>query len=123
MSIRTVNLPPVRPPNRAVIYDVIDGERDYQDEQWSATDRDLTPGEFIILFEEYVAKARAAWVKKHGDRAAVDSFRKLAAIAVRAMEMHGALPREFHVPASAGITGVMEAHDLGDILVPPSQDF
>lgn len=110
------NKPPVRPASRNTVYDVIDGERDYQDDTWPAAEKRLTPGEFIILFEEYVAKARAAWVKEHGDENLKNSFRKLAGIAVRAMEVHGAVPREYHVPASSNITGTMQARDDFDVL-------
>lgn len=108
------NRKPVRPPHRNVIFDIIDGERDYQDEQWSATDKQLTPGEFLILFEEYVAKARGRWAKTHGDVPLMNEFRKLAGIAVRAMETHGAIPRELHVPASAGIIGTMHVEGNPD---------
>lgn len=108
------NRKPVRPASRNVVYDIIDGERDYQDETWPAADKGLTPGEYLILFEEYVAKARSRWVKDHGDVALRNEFRKLAGIAVRGMEQHGAIPRELHVPASAGIVAVMNIADKGD---------
>ncbi len=108
------NSPPVRPQSRDKVYDIIDGERDYQDETWSADERALTPGEFLILFEEYVAKARGRWVKNSGDVAFHNDFRKLGGIAVRAMETHGAIPRELHVPASAGITGTVQIVDRSD---------
>lgn len=113
-----MNKVPVRPDSRNVVFDIVDGERDYQDEQWSAAERQLTPGEYLILMEEYVAKARATWVKEHGDVGLRNAFRKWAGIAVRAMEQHGALPREFHVPVSANIVGTMQAHDPGDALDP-----
>lgn len=108
------NQVPARPASRDRVYDIIDGERDYQDITWAASERALTPGEFLILFEEYVAKARSRWVKDHGDEALRNEFRKLAGIAVRALEAHGAVPREMHVPASAGIVGEMHFADPGD---------
>ena len=120
MSIQ--NKVPARPGSRDRVYDVIDGERDYQDDVWSSADKTLlTPGEYLILFEEYVTKARAAWVKEHGDENLRNNFRKLAGIAVQAMERHGAIPREYHVPESANITGVMHARDPVDALAPSRQ--
>lgn len=110
------NRVPVRPASRDNVYAVIDGERDYQEDTWPAAERSLTPGEYIILFEEYVAKIRSQWVKEHGDENLKNGFRKLAGIAVRAMEVHGAVPREYHIPASANITGVMQARDDHDAL-------
>ncbi len=115
------NKVPVRPATRDAVYDVVDGERDYQDGEWSAAERSLTPGEYLILFEEYVAKARAVWVKEHGDVALINNFRKLAGIAVRAMEQHGSIAREYHVPASANIVGTMQAVDPGDALDPAAK--
>lgn len=108
------NRRPVRPASRNVVYDIVDGERDYQDEQWSHSDKTMTPGEYLILFEEYVAKARGRWAKTHGDVPLMNEFRKLAGIAVRAMETHGSIPRELHVPESAGIVGVMKVEGRPD---------
>lgn len=110
------NRTPVRPASRDRVYDIIDGERDYQDATWPASEGKLTVGEYLVVFEEYVAKARALWVKEHGDVMTLNNFRKLAGIAVRALETHGAIPRELHVPASAGITGEMNIRDPGDKL-------
>jgi hypothetical protein len=116
------NKRPIRSDARDAVYDIIDGERDYQDETWSDDERKLTPGEFLILFEEYVAKARSRWVKNSGDVPLMNDFRKLVGIGVRAMETHGAIPRELHVPASAGITGVMVVRDRADTAAPTPQD-
>lgn len=111
------NKQPVRPPNRDRIFDVLDGERDYQDETWPHTEgTGHSVGEFLLLLEEYVSRARAEWTRTHGDDPTMNVMRKVGGIVVRAMEEHGAIPREFHVPASAGITGEMRGRDLGDAL-------
>jgi hypothetical protein len=88
---------PIRPKSRDLIYDVIDGERDYQD----ANHPNTPVGEMLDLIREYAAVPLAT-------PKARKRLREIAALAVRAIEATGgAVPREFHVPASAGITGEM----------------
>lgn len=111
------NKVPVRPAGRNAVYDVLDGERDYQDETFPTSERDLSPGEFLLLLEEYVVKTRARWSKgPEGTDVTVNAFRKIGGIAVRAMEAHGAIPREYHIPQSANIVGTMQARDDNDAL-------
>ena len=87
---------------RNEVYTAIDGERDYQRERWGDfTDlhgRPVPPlnrsiDEFILYLEEYVLKARSASVS--GDEAkGLDAVRKVAALAVACMEVHGAPQRK-----------------------------
>ncbi len=78
------------PMNRAEVFAVIDKERVYQDTLWPR-DEDaakmytyLAP--HLLLLEEYVAKARTAWVTNGPEAPALKQIAKLAAIAVRALE-------------------------------------
>lgn len=76
---------------------IIEHERAYQDSTYSP-DEETVPGQtrrqrdigvtpHILLLEEYVAKARAAWVGRKGDDLpALQQIAKVAAIAVRALE-------------------------------------
>lgn len=87
---------------RDFAYMAIDTERDYQDKVWREN-AGLEPNapvrtvaEELLMLEEYVAKARAAWtIAPRATEVAVttDILRKCAAICVRAMENHGAPPR------------------------------
>jgi hypothetical protein len=86
--------------SRADVYAVIDGERDYQDAKWpkeKVSDRPIatepTVGESVVLLQQYVTMAIEQWTSQVGDQAALHQIRKIAAIAVRCMEYHGALPR------------------------------
>lgn len=113
-----MNKLPVRPASREKVYDVLDGERDYQDEGGDgAAKANLSPAEYLAQLEEVVRSARR-WngPEAEGQRRTIDNFRRIGGIVVAAMEVHGAIPREFHVPASAGITGEMKAVDRGDAL-------
>ena len=77
---------------RATVYDLIDGERAYQDSLWP--ENPLTEGEFIALLQDYVNQARAVWVKEPKPcQQTMAIIRKIAGIAVHAMEQHGAPAR------------------------------
>lgn len=123
MTQRT-NQVPVRPASRDAIYDVIDGERDYQQAGEGNAARSpnaptLTHGDIILLIERYTHEAREAWIKgEAGNIACLPDIRKIAALAVQGLELYGAPPREWHVPASANITGELHARDRGDRLAP-----
>jgi hypothetical protein len=80
---------------RAAAYRAIDSERDYQNQVWANHTNNgpnaLSIGEFILLADEYVTQARQQWSKEpRPERAALNTMRKIAAIAVNCMEQHGA---------------------------------
>lgn len=82
---------------RSKVYDLIDGERDYQDSLGPSrhviTGRPHDVGAYLTMLRVYAAKADAAWTDNAGDRAALDVVRKIAGIAVHCMEDHGAPAR------------------------------
>lgn len=65
-------------------------EREYQEERWD--DNYMTVGEEILLIQRYVAHASTAWAgKPRGEEVeALHVMRKIAGIAIRCMENHGA---------------------------------
>lgn len=84
---------------REEVYKAIDSERDYQDSfvlperQYYQTH---TLGEFILMINQYAAQAREKWTH-HKDVDPPESLhevRKIAALAVRCMEQHGAPYRQ-----------------------------
>jgi hypothetical protein len=82
---------------RGRIFGVITGERMYQDSQqrggrWQKQTH--TVGEELLLMKVYLDKAIAKCAHNFGDAPALHGIRKVAALAVRCMENHGALPRE-----------------------------
>lgn len=85
---------------RAEVYKAIDSERDYQD-NFVLPDRKYyqthTLGEFILMLSQYADQARQKWTH-HSDKDAVppslEEVRKIAGIAVRCMEQHGAPQRK-----------------------------
>lgn len=84
------------PTARAIVYSAIDGERAYQDERPLSVGDGKTKsvGEHIVLLQHYQHKAVEAWTDNQGDREALEVIRKVAAIAVRCMEEHGAPMRQ-----------------------------
>jgi len=78
------------PMNRAEVFAVIDKERVYQDTVWP---RDAETAQMytylaphLVLLEEYILKARTAWVTNGPEAPALKQIAKLAAIAIRALE-------------------------------------
>lgn len=80
---------------RENVYDVIDGERDYQDAQTGNAKRHedqpvMTPGEMLLCMEECLQQARQAWYKPDGGAQCLPFIRKVTALGVQCMERHGA---------------------------------
>jgi hypothetical protein len=81
---------------RERVYALIDGERDYQDKQaapglssqrWEHEGRTTVAGS-ILMIVYYVFLMCQAWVTNKGSIPAMDIMRKVAAMAVRAMEQY-----------------------------------
>jgi hypothetical protein len=90
--------------SRAKVYEAIDSEREYQDRfvipelRYYQTH---TLGEFILMINQYAAQAQDKWTHHEDAFPPSDGFpislhevRKIAALAVRCMEQHGAPLRE-----------------------------
>jgi hypothetical protein len=108
------NRVPVRPVSRNKIYDVLDGERDYQQETHPG---DRTLAEHAMLMEEYARKMMLAATS--GDTfLAQKRVREIGALAIRAAEQHGVWAREYHVPESANVSGTLRVSDPFDRLAP-----
>jgi hypothetical protein len=85
---------------RAEVYAAIDTERSYQDRKWpmpkhhGGMQNPMSIGEFVLLLEEYVTKARVEWaLEKKPEGRSLHFIRKVAGIAVNCMEQHGAPKR------------------------------
>lgn len=86
---------------RQEVYAVIDGERDYQDaghgnaarhtNSKEVSEGRMSPGEFLLCMEKALHDAREAWYRGTvGGILCLDSVRKVAALGVQCMEVHGA---------------------------------
>ena len=83
-------------PTRKEVYAAINTERHYQDNAWPrGNSSSFSTGEEILLIEEYARRAREAWAgeKKGAEVETLNAIRKIAGIAVRCMEKHGAQQR------------------------------
>jgi hypothetical protein len=82
---------------RQEVYVAIDGERAYQDGQWPHGTKlgpELSVGDEILLAEQYLSLARAAWARQAAPEVdALDILRKVGGIVVRCMETHGVVER------------------------------
>lgn len=79
--------------NRLEVYDAIDRERNYQDQLPRNTEKHQEPLEHLAIIRRIVRDMEDAWYDKPG-KADMNYMRKIAAVAVRAMEQHGAPKRE-----------------------------
>ncbi len=78
---------------RQEVYQVIEGERDYQDSlqvqnDWAYNGQPSVTEE-LVMMEEYLQKARTEWVHNKGDEKCLDMMRKVVGIGVRCFENHG----------------------------------
>lgn len=80
---------------RQEIYNRIDGERDYQDANWGSrkqvdgiSDEEKPVAEWINYIEYHISRAKNC-VYYLDTKGATDELRNVAALAVRAMEIHG----------------------------------
>jgi hypothetical protein len=85
-------------PTRQEVYKAINTERAYQD---NVVDTDPqrrglaehSVGDFLTLMASYLRKAQDDWCQNPGVRASLHQVRKIAGIAVKCMEEHGAPKR------------------------------
>jgi hypothetical protein len=94
--------------DRDQVYAAINQERDYQDKlPATRTDgKQRSVGDYCTMMTYYAGQLVAAWTENPGDTQAMAVMRKIAGIAVRAMEEHGIVWRGEQTPASdAGEAG------------------
>lgn len=79
--------------------DVVAKERVYQDNTYNANEvlssgvtrlqRDLDVTSHLVLLDQYIEKAKIAWLTKGDNRPSLKQIAKIAAIAIRALERAG----------------------------------
>ena len=83
--------------SRADVYEIINSERDYQDQHriHDPLQPAFTTGDYITMMRVYVDKLAPAWAFNLGvaPEDVLHNMRKIAAIAVQCMEVHGAPSR------------------------------
>ena len=86
---------------REDVYKLIDGERNYQDSRWNSnttTSYEIhSVKEWMMFIEDYVNEAKhilSREPKQVADIKGMNIMRKMAAMAVCAMEQHETLPRK-----------------------------
>ncbi len=83
---------------RKEVYELIDGEREYQNtvrkenEQETREDEEKSVADFILYMENKLAEAKHH-IYYLSNEAAMDSIRKVTGLGVAAMEAFGANPR------------------------------
>jgi len=85
---------------RAEVYRLIDEEREHQDARWGGRPHDEghSPDDFLAFMDRYLLLAKP----EEGKDFALTCVRKIAALAVACMEVHGAPPRYAPPSPAAG---------------------
>lgn len=80
---------------RNKIYEIIDSERNYQDEKWGGVEHDenKSVGDYLIYMETYLHKARTIYTSDLPSMEALQQLRKVVALGVACFEIHGIIPR------------------------------
>lgn len=79
---------------REEVYELINGERDYQDKKWGGPEHDKrhSLGDFLLYMRYYLSEAEVCYGTDSYEYTA-DNVRKVAALAVAAMEQFETPPR------------------------------
>jgi hypothetical protein len=82
---------------RQQIYEIVDGERDWQDRKWGTIDNHPHEvGGWLTIMRKLLTDAESAWASSAGDSAALDDIRKVIATGVACAEQHGLPTRWKH---------------------------
>lgn len=76
--------------HRKFVYEVLDSEREYQDEKWGLTTHSVE--EWLLYIEDYLNEAKHI-VARGTDTDVSSIIRKITAMGVCCMEQHGAQRR------------------------------
>lgn len=79
--------------SRKEVYDAIDSERNYQDEIWPRPKHIHSVTEYLVFIDHYVKIGMSKVSTQDGETGALPDLRKIAALAVAAMEENGAIQR------------------------------
>lgn len=73
---------------------VVDKERDYQELRWERPEHVHSATEYLVYIDHYVKQGMTFVSTEDGERGALGCLRKIAALAVAAMEENGIEERE-----------------------------
>jgi len=93
------------------VYAAIDGERTYQNEKWSADTTETggrhEPYVWLGIIQDYRNEADHFWCRNpnpQADEFVLNALRKIAALAVAALEQNGVRTRQTEGPRPVGFT-------------------
>jgi len=80
---------------REEVYKIIDNERNYQDRKWGVMAHDEGHGvnDFILYMQHYLTKSIAEATNNWSNEKSLDELRKVVALGIACMEVHGAPER------------------------------
>ena len=85
---------------RSTVYDIINGEREYQDNLWNehttSSGGKHSPTEWLVYIQDYLTEAMSLASRNSNPEASenvMENIRKIGAMCVCAMEQNGVKPR------------------------------
>lgn len=88
--------------SRQKVYEIIDGERDYQDSKWDIQTGLNKPTEsYIVYMQAYLNQAIKDISFASGDQKALDSLRKVVSLGIACFEVNGVPPRTTTSPVQS----------------------
>jgi len=79
---------------RETVFQAINDERDYQEQKWARPAHNHSNTEYLVFINYYVQQAFTAVSTQEDDSATKSALRKIAALAVAAMEENGVETRK-----------------------------
>lgn len=103
---------------RSEVYVALDGERDYQEAGAGNARRHdgmppMTPGELILCMEKCLADARTIWYSPDGGEKSLEYIRKVSALGIQAMELHGCPHRDGFSSSTGFLIGLPRRNEVG----------
>jgi hypothetical protein len=100
--------------NRAETFAAIDRERAWQEHKWGTiAEHPHTVGEWLLILQSELDEAKQGWVKGNGDYDALRELVQVAAVAVAALEQHGAPERPWEALGHANLRRIVWERRVG----------
>lgn len=92
---------------RSDVFAAIDRERCWQERKWGTNlAHPHSVAEWLLIVESELAEAKHGWVKGIGDDEALRELVQVAAVAVAALEQHGAIGRPWAILGLANLLDI-----------------
>lgn len=96
------------------VFEIIKDERAFQRRRWGIVNEEgierepaREVGDFIVFMEKYLQDARTQYTEKPSDTPALEELRKVIALGVQCLQLHGCPARVINIPVVNAYTGIL----------------